>query len=341
MSENNPQETSRKEHRKRMARAMLFIRNSKVYKVYQFLVTSASVSFLVGVIVFVFGQVNDARTSAELVGNLQNISTNLLDVQNSVTTRYLGIFPDYLTEVNSLLSQRSKKDTVVIFEDVLYYGILSKPESFIRMNHMLLSHADQGGKVTIAYYDVNGRTFHRMIREQRIDPMFFGNLNSEMDSLRRVERRHFSDSALCEKYFSKTRTLDPTAFARNVDKYLAPLHGKVEFDDAIGKELDQVYFKVDSVKAHYLGKPKDQIRFSDYENMYREMSEFLIDEYKSHGIELIPLDEYLVMSCWLVAGKAVLAFPSKYATDEIGFYSQDPAFSKYIKTMLKGVRRQY
>lgn len=336
----SPEENNRREH-SRLSRSMSNFKQSKIYKVYQFLVSSAAVSFLVSVVVFVYGQIQDAQSTAELVDNLQDLSDDLLDVQNSVSTRYLGIFPDYLTEVNGLLSERTPKDTVVIFEDVLYYGVLSKPESFIRMNHMLLSHADGGGKITIAYYGVAGRTFHRMIREQRINPAFFGELDREMDSLRRIERRHFSDSALCEKYFSKTRELDPAAFARNVDKYLAPLSGKVEFDDKIGDELERMYARMDSVKTHYLNKPKDKVRFSDYENMYKGMSKLLIEEYESHGIELIPMDEYLVMSCWLVANKAVLAFPSKYATDEIGFYSQDPAFGKYIKTMLKGVKGYY
>ena len=52
------------------------------------------------------------------------------------------------------------------------------------------------------------------------------------------------------------------------------------------------------------------------------------------------MNEYLTMSCWLVRDKTVLAFPSKYATEEIGFISQDKAFVDYIHTMLVGVRSQ-
>ena len=49
-----------------------------------------------------------------------------------------------------------------------------------------------------------------------------------------------------------------------------------------------------------------------------------------------------MMSCWLTkvgdSEKAIFAFPSKYSTDEIGFTSQDKAFSKYIHTMLNGIK---
>jgi hypothetical protein len=35
--------------------------------------------------------------------------------------------------------------------------------------------------------------------------------------------------------------------------------------------------------------------------------------------------------------RAILSFPIKYNSDEIGFYSQDPVFIQYIKAMMQGV----
>lgn len=328
-----------KSHSTKWARLVSWVRHSVLYKIFQFIVSSAAVSLLITIIIFVVEQREDAYRTESMINNLEDISNNLLDVQNSVSTRYLGIFPDYLQEVNALLDEMTPRDSVVIFEDVLYYGILSRPENFIRMNHMLLSHADNGGKVTIAYYDIEGRTFHRMIREQRINPCFWGDMDAELDSMRR--KRKFDDSEVCEKYFNKSREKNFESFSRNVDRYLSRLQGRISYDDDLGRELEQIYVKMDSVKTYYLGKPKRQIAFADYEDMYKGMSRLLIEKYLAHGIELIPLDEYLTMTCWLVSGRAVLAFPSKYATDEIGFYSKDPAFSKYISTMLNGVRGYY
>ena len=73
------------------------------------------------------------------------------------------------------------------------------------------------------------------------------------------------------------------------------------------------------------------------------MNEVIAKYYVNYGVDMVPMNEYLTMSCWLVKKGnkgigSVLAFPSKYSTDEIGFYSQDEAFSRYITTMLEGVK---
>ena len=313
-----------------------------IYKIAQFIVSSAAVSLLITLVIFAVEQKEDEERTDAMIGNLQDISGNLLEVQNSVSTRYLGIFPDYLTEVNSLLEKREVGDTIVVFEDVLYYGILSKPADFIKMNHMLLSHMDEGGHVTIVHYNPKGRTFSRMVRESRISPEYFAAMDIEKDSLRRKRMGFDADNEVNEKYFALTRDNDLNSLSVNVNKYLKPIAQFADASDEIGRELSQLYHQMDSVKTFWLGgKPVTEVKFSDYMNMYKDLTALLSDMYSSHGVELIPIDEYLTMTCWLVSGHAVLAFPSKYATDEIGFYSKDPAFSKYINTMLDGVRGYY
>jgi hypothetical protein len=313
-----------------------------IYKIAQFIVSSAAVSLLITLVIFAVEQEEDEERTDAMIGNLQDISGNLLEVQNSVSTRYLGIFPDYLTEVNSLLEKREVGDTIVVFEDVLYYGILSKPADFIKMNHMLLSHMDEGGHVTIVHYNPKGRTFSRMVCESRISPEYFAAMDIEKDSLRRKRMGFEADNEVNEKYFALTRDNDLNSFSVNVNKYLKPIAQFADASGEIGRELSQLYHQMDSVKTFWLGgKPVTEVKFSDYMNMYKDLTALLSDMYSSHGVELIPIDEYLTMTCWLVSGHAVLAFPSKYATDEIGFYSKDPAFSKYINTMLDGVRGYY
>lgn len=82
----------------------------------------------------------------------------------------------------------------------------------------------------------------------------------------------------------------------------------------------------------------DDITFFDFENMFVEITKEIELLYSNYGFECIPLNDNLIMSCWMSGDKMIFAFPSKYNTDEIGFSSQDPAFSKYIRTMLDGVR---
>ncbi|MBP5614548.1 MAG: hypothetical protein J6X35_10460, partial [Bacteroidales bacterium] len=93
------------------------------------------------------------------------------------------------------------------------------------------------------------------------------------------------------------------------------------------------------------GKGINEVHFADYERMYSDVTDCIAECYRYHGIELLPLNEYLTMSCWLIkpanknsSVKSILAFPSKYSSDEIGFYSQDELFSEYIVTILNGVR---
>lgn len=108
-------------------------------------------------------------------------------------------------------------------------------------------------------------------------------------------------------------------------------------------KIDSLCTVLDAIKRKHLSKPHNQVLYSDIKNMYEEITIAIANMLNGlKGVELVPLDEYLTMSCWMtiVNNKetAIIAFPSKYSSDEIGFISQDTAFSKYIQTMLDGMR---
>lgn len=316
-------------------------KNSVVFKILHFIVNSAAIALLITAILFVYQEHEEQVRTERIIANLQDISSDMISVQQNLSTRYLGIFPGYISEVNDLLKKCSPKDSIVIFEDVLYYGFLSRPKEFVQMNQLLISHADAGGAVTIAYYGEDGRTFHRVIREELISKGLYSLMEKERrasfkPSVVDIRRQ---DTILCRKYYEMSRENDPDSFeekmARQTRVPLAPLCEEVECSG----EIADLCAKIDSTRLYWLGgKPASKIDFFDFENMKRYITKEIVACYESHGIELCPLDEYLTMSCWLAGDNAVLAFPSKWSTDEIGFFSQDPAFSKYIKTMLDGVR---
>ena len=306
---------------------------------------SAMFGMLITFAIFFYQEYESAKQAKAIVDNL-------VYVQKSLSTRYLGIFPNYLNQINELLEIARPNDTIVIFEDVLYYGFVSKPDEFKAMQKKLISLSDSGCHVTMAYYNPKGRNFKRMI----IDQYIATDISARMDQERRAlvhnhehgPNRHkgirelrAQDSLVVDKYFCITREKDPVKFKKSVDdrrRLLATPTGKgTELDI----ELEDLYVKIDSIKSFWLTDNYEDICIHDFENMYREISFLMGDEYQKHGIELIRIDENLSISCWLVADKAILAFPSKYATDEIGFYSHDPAFSKYIKTMLNGFIGNY
>ena len=67
---------------------------------------------------------------------------------------------------------------------------------------------------------------------------------------------------------------------------------------------------------------------------------------KYETIKLIPIDDFLSVRGWLVCSpkngdKAIIAFPSRYSSSEIGFYTTDESTSEYIRTMQKGILINY
>lgn len=346
------------------------------YKSINTFASSAIIGLAITLLIFGYKVYSGKMQFDETVGRLDNIS-------HSLSTRCLGKFPAYISEINEVFSSLETGDTVIIFEDVLYYGIKSDPVGFSRLQQLLLNHSRQGGKVIVASYDNRARgvgdpwktVFHRMIVESRIAPKYLSQLRVErqkrldqaienhlkndtstfLDKKEGLRVRAYIDSCVTEEFYGLTRDNDVEA-AQNV------LKGYLSFFDVIKNDasstvlndpvINNLCSNIDSIMHYYLGKGQDAkgkgingVHFADYERMYSDVTDCIAECYRYHGIELLPLNEYLTMSCWLIkpANKnrpveSILAFPSKYSSDEIGFYSQDELFSEYIVTILNGVR---
>ena len=307
------------------------IKNITLYasKIWGFIKVLAPIGFILSITFFVISTFNAKRSSERLV-------SNLMKIEQSLSTRHIGIFPNYLPQINELLSDADKQDTIIIFEDVLHYGIFSSPNEFKVMTRKLLE-LSKTNKIIIVYYDINeknNRTFRRSVQESRIKLQYLGKLASErieiMKQLQQNEnaanenRSNFqiADSIVCEKYFAYSR--EDADFETKVKKYLTPLYDST-------KDKDSLFYRIDEVKRENIGKPIKTITFHDFYKLYLGIDEILINTFESHGMELIGVNEFHVMSCWKTGDKAILAFPSKYATNEIGFITQDPVFSEYIQ----------
>jgi transcriptional regulator of NAD metabolism len=310
---------------------------SVFFKIYRFIETSAIFGLILTIVIFWYQSIEAKKESEKSAKESRELVANLKSIEQSLSTRYLGIFPNYLPQINDLLKKADPEKPIIIFEDVLYYGIFSAPQDFKEMiNHLL--HLSKTSQITIAHYDINGNIFRRMIQEGRISPEYLVALRKERNELRRKLRRTGKeniyqkvDSIVSEKYFALSRNDDKATFEKKVKGHLKPLYDSE-------KDSDSLYFRIDAVKRISLNKSIEHITFQDYLKMYQGISQELITVFKQHNIELVELNEYLVMSCWLNDNKAILAFPSKYNTDEIGFFTQDPVFSEYINTMLDGVK---
>ena len=348
------------------------MKGSRGFNILVTFIKSAAVGLLFAVICFAYDVYHDTEQDKQLEKSLekmedieQTVTVQLASIEQNLSTRYLGIFPEYISQIGELFQDVDPKATVVIFEDVLYYGIKSRPDEFYNLNRNLFEHALNKGSITVAFYDfeeagsvlVAADIFHKMIIESRIDTKYHSMINEKRaEEIQRIREANENvnrdalrvyDSVLCETFFAATRSDSLAKFEKDVNAYLKKDLVEVGEDDSTraGRMAHQMCIEIDSVKQYYLGGGKaiEEISFYDYELMYRRMSQVIARYYEGVGIRLVPLKEYLTMSCWMVQKgdqkgvETVLAFPSKYSTDEIGFYSKDEAFSRYIGTMLAGV----
>jgi hypothetical protein len=279
----------------------------------------------------------------------EKLVNNLVGIEQSLSTRYIGIFPDYLDKINELLSETPQNETekIVIFEDVLFYGAFYNGTAFKEMVNNLTKLSIQGKTITIAYYgsDDNlraGRMFREVVQESWMRQTDLSNLvqyrRELIDSLQKenISRRSLfliADSIASERYFAVYRDGARVEFEKRVEKILVPLYNAENNDYKVLKQIDEI-------KQKCLNKPANAVTFYDIYVMYQQITDKLAEFYRTNKMQLIPLRNYLTMSCWSNGKKVLFAFPGRFAADEIGFISQDIAILRYIDTMLDGVKSQ-
>lgn len=361
---------------------------------FKLILDSATFALVLSVAFFLYEMTKDDRENKEVI-------SELVGIKNSLTTRYMGVFPEYISSINNLLGEAvdhqkkfDTRDSVVIFQDVLYYGIRSDVHGFKKMMNNLLTLSHYGCHITIAYYDPNAIPFKNMIRDKLISYEYQKCYRKDMDDYRKrisqfrrdrsgisneltydsvevvisdlinknfdnyianniVENKRtvienissyrYVDSILRERYYDSTRLKNPTSVINTIEGHLEriPL-----YKDEIGEvsaRVDNLCKKLDDIEERYLKGKVDDVSYYDFYEMYKEITIEISDMLAQNpNVELIPLRESMMMSCWMIdingLDKAVFAFPSKYSTDEIGFISQDIAFSQYIRTMLNGIK---
>lgn len=290
------------------------------------------------------------------LATIKEISGDLSLVQNSLTTKYLGEFPDFVDEIDKLLEYEgidnvSSRDTVIIFEDVLYYGIMSKPEGFKNINRKLFKMADDGAHIIIAHYKVGGMPFNKTIEQDYIAPNEYLPM---LDAIEQCIRNSRTSTAkennismqiddIMQRFYELSINNNLEQFKSKIDRYKAlKLYSTGDPSDTFEeREVNEMSKKLESVLGESLKEyPVKLPSLDKIKSMYAGLSAVISEFYKRHNIEIIPVSEYFTMSCWMVNHKAVIGFPSKYNSKEIAFYSRDRAFSDYINAILTGISVQ-
>lgn len=398
-----------------MNKLMKKMKASKTMRLVKIIFENAAFAFLLSIILFGLEMYDNIHESREITKTLDSISSNLVEVQSSLSTRYLGEFPDFVHDIDSLYGQTKPGDTIVILEDVLFYGIYSAPVDFYNANVKLLELAEKGSPVSIAYYKPYSMAYDFMLPElllaqeqykyyrdtlkifrerndkykqkrreikylnlseeeknmqlcQYIDSCFQDLIDDQVlkeqkkrvctyDHEQKINVNNSNDiieddfeiirKMLLKKYFAKTRDRDPKAFKEMVQKYR---HATIKHkEQVVSTNTHTIVYKMcqkmDSIRWNYLGKeksPVDKIEYSDFENMFTSMTNVMVDTYRHYNIRLIPMENFVSVRSWLICdkrgkSKAIMAFPSRYSSSEIGFYTTDKSTKNYILTMQKGI----
>lgn len=386
------------------------IKSNKLMHVLKIVSENASFALFVSIIFF----------SIEMFRNMedsQGMTENMLKIQNSLTTKYLGNFPDFLPDIDRLYSEVIKGDSIVVLEDVLFYGINSAPKDFYETTAKLLNLAANRVPITIAYYEPNSFAYNLTIQEWMLSPTCYKNYRDTLYLLHQrnqmfkqklkkiytdtnlndnqlhkekltllkdcfgdiigeealeVQSRYIVENKetqplieegtrknhnnnerfrtfLLEKYFAATRENDIDAFSKMIESYRKRTLYNIDIVPSTQAEYETQHMtkRMDSIRLKYLDKPIESIKYEDFTNMFSDMTQEIKNVYsKYETIKLIPIDDFLSVRGWLVCSpkngdKAIIAFPSRYSSSEIGFYTTDESTSEYIRTMQKGILINY
>lgn len=204
-----------------------FVQHSKI------ITGSATFALFLSIAFFVFETIDSKKDTLGIV-------KELTFVKNSLSTRYLGLFPQYIdgeNGINELLNEAYKSysqldasgeahpiDSIIIFEDVLYYGVRSCPHGFRKMNEMLIRLANKGCTIFIAYYSPHGSAFSQMVREGLISQKYIADYNQDVTNIYHVMPliKHVQDSLLQGHWVTQQMkdSIDKELFMKYIASYV-------------------------------------------------------------------------------------------------------------------------
>ncbi|MDR2064245.1 MAG: hypothetical protein LBP85_00840 [Prevotellaceae bacterium] len=311
-----------------------FVNQIRFKRIVKFIESSAILGLLVSLCLTVYERYESSQEADKQYKELEKIRT-------SISTRNIGIYPNYLSEINALLSDTAyskPKSEIIIFQDILCYGIRSAPEDFQKTVSILLNIAKKSD-ITVVIYDINSRTYQKNMQDLLIGIQsgYRDKRNQIMSKLKKEENlqndsviRRIADFETCEFYFSNVFHKKNDA-QRKWNKFM----NTYALND--NSAADSLLLIIDSIKNTYLNIDIKSVTYKQLYDAYYYINKTIQETYKNNSIKIITTNEFHSMNCWRKDDMAILSFPSKYNSDEIGFYSQDPVFIQYIKSMLQGV----
>jgi len=316
--------------------------------------TILSIGFTIGFALYVL-QYELEKNDKDFVKTLEKfeeIGTSLKEVEMALTTKHIGIFPEYLKEINALLLESLEPNKeiqrFIILQDLLFYGAFYDRDGFKKMLKLLaeLARKKPDTEIIIAYYDNSNNwyeslLFREVVQSSWIDTLYYGKMVKERfilaDSLqnRKADNKNYhnylkeADSIVSETFFRLSLNNPENQYLERIKTILA-----TPFFD---KKDHCVFKRIDEIAKKYIGKDINNITFNNIYKMYNDVTEELKKYFAENHIQTIPLNTQLTMYCWSNGKKVLFALPGRFSAEEIGFISHDKNIIDYVELTLKGI----
>jgi hypothetical protein len=223
--------------------------SSKVNKL-RILTNSASFALFLSLVLFLYQEISTKSDFMEVVDNLS-------EIENSLSTRYLGIFPEYISDIDLLMEEVIQdqnnyglKDSVIIFQDVLYYGMRSDANGFRDLMRDLLTISDNGSHITVAFYDPNSIMFERLIRDELISFQFQEHYRKERETYHEILKECRMRGDIIRTTYSDAEI--PRKMQELVSQLFIPYYSKYTTDEYEQRKLLKEFGRFANVKTYIL-----------------------------------------------------------------------------------------
>lgn len=214
------------------------------------LTNSASFALFLSLVLFLYQEISTKADFMEVVDNLS-------EIENSLSTRYLGIFPEYISDIDLLMEEviheqkkYGAKDSVVIFQDVLYYGMRSDANGFRDLMRDLLTISENGSHVTIAFYDPKSMMFERLIRDELISLQFQEQYRKERENYHDILRECRMRGDIIRTTYSDAEI--PSKMQELVSQLFLPYYSRYTKDEYEQRKLLKEFGRFGNVKPYIL-----------------------------------------------------------------------------------------
>ena len=253
---------------------------------------------------------------------------------DSISTRYVGEFPATMGQINKLLLDAT--ESIVIFEDVLGYGMFSEPDEFHKYLTILdKKSADGKLKLEIVIYnnDVNLRTTKmQFVGSKYIEK--FRSLRNEKDSAKTIEEREI----VINKMVVFRDSIFTEYLKENKKKWEYFLN--YDFSNEKGQEGKNGYTQLDKSKNIFKDRDVESIKFLEFYDMLVDFDKKIETILTAGGgrsnVKIETVGIMHTMNCWLTKGKdtkAIFGFTRGFGSSEIAFTTIDPQLIAHINSL--------